>query len=99
MQKKNDPVAVVSEIWKEEGENYLTFDQVLPLGKFSLFEYSSSNVHSLHSAKGVGSTVTRLGDFWTLGSFSKPLATINLLKSPTFLVNFWKGVKIFNISS
>ena len=29
--------------------------------------------------------------FWTLGSFSKP----NLPKSPTFLGNFCKGVKMF----
>ena len=26
--------------------------------------------------------------YWTLGNFSKPLATINLPKSPTFLSNF-----------
>ena len=35
-------------------------------------------------------------NFWILGSFSKPLATINFPKSPTFLGNFCKGVKIFN---
>ena len=34
--------------------------------------------------------------YLTLGHFSKPLATINLPKSPTFLGNFCKGVKIFN---
>ena len=34
--------------------------------------------------------------FWTLGNFSKPLATINLPKSPTFLGNFCKGVKIYH---
>ena len=33
--------------------------------------------------------------YWTLGNFSKPLATINLPKSPTFLGNFCKDVKIF----
>ena len=37
--------------------------------------------------------------YWTLGNFLKPLATINLPKSPTFLGKFWKGVKIFHISS
>ena len=37
--------------------------------------------------------------YLTLGNFSKPLATINLPKSPTFLGNFYKGVKIFNFSS
>ena len=33
--------------------------------------------------------------YWTLGNFSKPLAIINLPKSPTFLGNFCKGVKSF----
>ena len=37
--------------------------------------------------------------YWTLGNFSKPLATINFPKSPTFLGNFCKGVKIFNFCS
>ena len=37
--------------------------------------------------------MTRLGD---LGNFSKPLATKHLPKTPTFLGNFCKGVKIFN---
>ena len=36
--------------------------------------------------------------YWTLGKFSKPLATINLSKSLTFLVNFCKVVKIYNFS-
>ena len=31
--------------------------------------------------------------FWTLGNSLKPLATINLPKSPTFFGNFCKGVK------
>ena len=35
--------------------------------------------------------------YWTLGNFLKPLATINLSKSPTFLGNFCNGV--FNFSS
>ena len=42
--------------------------------------------------------MTRLGD-WTLGKFLKPLATIDLLKSLTFLDNFYKGVKIYHFSS
>ena len=37
--------------------------------------------------------------YWTLGNFSKPIATINLPKSPTLLGNFCKGIKIFNFSS
>ena len=40
-----------------------------------------------------------LAIYWTLGKFSKPLATINLPKSPTFLDNFCKGVKIYHFSS
>ena len=35
----------------------------------------------------------------TLGNFLKPLATINLLKSPTVFGNFCKGVKIYHFSS
>ena len=37
--------------------------------------------------------------YWTLGNFSKPVATISLPKSPTFLGNFCKGVKISHFSS
>ena len=37
--------------------------------------------------------------YWTLGKFLKPLATINLPKSLTFLGNFCKGVKVYHFSS
>ena len=37
--------------------------------------------------------------YWTLGNFSKPVATISLPKSPTFLGNSCKGFKILNFSS
>ena len=37
--------------------------------------------------------------FWTLGNFLKPLATMNLPKSPTFLANFCKDVKIYHFAS
>ena len=40
-----------------------------------------------------------LAIFWTLGNFLKPLATINLPKSPTFLGNFCNGIKIYHFSS
>ena len=33
--------------------------------------------------------------YWTLGNFLKPLATINLSKSPTFFGIFCKGVKLY----
>ena len=36
-----------------------------------------------------------LAIYWTMGNFLKPLATTHLPKSPTFLGNFWKGVKSF----
>ena len=36
--------------------------------------------------------------YWTLGNFLKPLATINLSKSLTFLGNFCKDVKIIQFS-
>ena len=36
--------------------------------------------------------------YWTLGNFSKPVATIIFPKSPTFLGNFYKDVKIFHVS-
>ena len=37
--------------------------------------------------------------YWTLGNFLKPQANINLPKSPTFLGNFCKGVKIYPFST
>ena len=37
--------------------------------------------------------------YWTLGNFLKPLASITLPKSATFLGNFCKGVKIYHFSS
>ena len=37
--------------------------------------------------------------YWTLGTFSKPLASINLPKAPTFLANFCKCIKIIHSSS
>ena len=47
----------------------------------------------------VGSSVTKLGDLWTLGKFLKHLATINLPTCPSFLGNFCEGVKIYHFSS
>ena len=40
-----------------------------------------------------------LAIYWTLGNFLKPLATINLPKSPKFLHNLCKGVKIYHFLS
>ena len=54
---------------------------------------------TLESLRFDPSSVTRFGDFWTLGDYLKPLATINLPKSPTFLGKISKGVKIFHFSS
>ena len=44
-------------------------------------------------------SVTRLGNLLDLSKFLKPLATINLPKSLTFLVNFCRGVKVYHFSS
>ena len=53
----------------------------------------------LQFCKNCNCSVTRLGDLLDFGHVLKPLATYNLPKSPTFLGNFCKGVKIFNFSS
>ena len=50
----------------------------------------STSIGDPITATSVGISVTRLG------KFLKPLATINLPISPTFLGNFWKGVKIYH---
>ena len=44
-------------------------------------------------------SATRLGDFCTLGNFSKPVVIIILPNSPIFMGNFCKNVKIFRFSS
>ena len=44
-------------------------------------------------------SVTRLGDLLDFGQVFKDLATINLPKPPTFLGNFYKGVKIYHFLS
>ena len=46
----------------------------------------------------VVSSVTRLGNFLDFGQLLKPLVTINFPKSPTFLGNVWKCVKINDFS-
>ena len=43
--------------------------------------------------------MTRFSDFLDFGQLLKPLATINLPKSPTFYGNFCKGVRIYHFSS
>ena len=40
--------------------------------------------------------MTRLGNLLDFGQVLKPLAAIILAKSPTFLGNFCKGVKILS---
>ena len=51
---------------------------------------------SLQRHSNSGALWPELAIFCTLGNFLKPWETINLPKSPTFLDNFCKGVKIFN---
>ena len=43
--------------------------------------------------------MTRLGNLLDFGKFLKTLATINWPKSPTFLGNLCKGIKIYHFSS
>ena len=79
---------------------YTLFFQCVPIPA-SLFE--QNGVIELRGRKNgvfVGS-VTRLGDFLHFGNFFKPLATINLPKSLTFLGNFLKVSKsiIFLVKS
>ena len=57
------------------------------------------NIIFLVCEKTFVNSVTRLGNLLDFGNFWKSLATINLPKSPTFLGNFCKCVKIFNFSS
>ena len=40
-----------------------------------------------------------LANYWTLGNFLNPSATINLPPSPPFLGNFCKGVKIIHFTN
>ena len=44
-----------------------------------------------------GSVWTDCAIYWTLDNFLKSLTTINLPNSPTFLVNFCKGFKIYHL--
>ena len=44
-------------------------------------------------------SVTRSGDLLDFGQIFKAFGNNNLSKSPTFLGNFCKGVKIYHISS
>ena len=62
---------------------------------------SFSSLFCVVTAKTVSRTrsVTRLGDLLNFGQFLRPLATINLTKTPTFLGNFCKGVEIIHFSS
>ena len=43
--------------------------------------------------------MTRLGDLLDFEQLFKPVETISMPKSPTFLGDFCKGVKIFHFSS
>ena len=47
----------------------------------------------------ITTSVTRLGDLLDFGQLLKPLATINLPKSSTFLDNFCEGVIIYHFSN
>ena len=72
------------------------------LVKFSLDEHETSRIMcflcKVYWWLAANSSVTRLGDLLDFGPILKPLATINLPKSPTFVGNCCKGVKIFDFS-
>ena len=52
--------------------------------------------HTDHLTTNITASVTRLGDLLDFGQLFKAFGTtINFPKSPTFLGNFFKGVKIF----
>ena len=58
------------------------------------YQEQESEEASIGRNRSILPSVTRIGDFCTLGNFLKTQATFNLPKSPTFLGNFCKGVKI-----
>ena len=68
---------------------------------FSFFVNSRPDISTLNepSPYRVITSVPRLGDLLDFGQLFKPLEAINLPKSPTFLGNFCKGVKIYHFSS
>ena len=71
--------------WTFENENIYIYQQELYLSNFWHLPLPCS--------------VTRLGDFVDFGQILKPVATISLPNSTTFLGNFCKGVKIFSFSN
>ena len=73
-------------------------DKSTELWRYPNFDNCLLNTASLFTSKLLTSSVTRLGDLLDFGQVLKPLAAINLLKSPTFLGNFCKGVKIYHFS-
>ena len=62
-------------------------------------KWNPSSLTSLSHGLAITISVTRLGDFLHFGQILRPLATISLPKSLTFLGNFCKGVKIYHFSS
>ena len=67
--------------------NYITNKQYYRID-YSVRERSLEEILGIS----VSSSVTRLDDLLDFGQLLKPLATINLPKSPTFLGNFCVGV-------
>ena len=61
--------------------------------------FRNLNLIKLFFVPSLGTVWPDLAIYCTLGNFLKRLATINLPKSPTFLGNFWKGVKIYHFST
>ena len=81
---------------------YISQTQIKTLKSFAYFVSSHSPYLSSIHLLSLGGTQPVWPDwaiYGTLGYFLKPLATINLPKSPTFLGNFCKGVKIYHFSN
>ena len=82
----------------------------MALGKFNL-PWMLLRQHWLLSIQAAGHTLTAncqsstvavwpdWAIYWIFGQFLKPLARINLPKSPALFSNFFKGVKIYHFSS
>ena len=69
---------------------FLQSDVKFNLGKV-IIQFKDVNVRN--NEKATQSVWPDWAIYWTLGNFSKPVATISLPKSPTLLGNFCKGVK------
>ena len=69
------------------------------LKKWQIVKVVSEDKTRRLQPKRLNISVTRLGNLLDYRQYLKPLAKINLPKSPTFLGNFCKGVKMYHFPS